>query len=790
MKNNRFTHIIDNLYFEKMTGVFSKIPSGLKIAFGFWWQLFLLFVLSDFFMPVEPNIQYSTIITAKDETVVHAFLSNDEKWRMRPEEGEISERLKKAILYKEDRFFYFHPGVNPFAIARALFVNTISGKRTSGASTITMQLARLLTPKERTYVNKVFEIFTALQLEFNFSKDEILEMYLTLAPYGGNIEGIKAASVLYFDKSPANMSFAEIAVLAVIPNRPNSLKFGKDNGELIKMRNKWLKKFKESGKFDTTEINDALFEPLNAFRRSAPQFAPQFSYRMKQENPGVDIIKTSLDIKKQVKIQDIAKKYINSIYSQGVHNCAVLVVDNDSRKVVSYIGSADFYNTEDAGQVDGITAIRSPGSTLKPLLYGLAFDLGQLTPKTIIADVPVNYSGYEPENYDEQFRGEVTAEHALANSLNIPAVKAMDKLGLRTMLKAFENLNFVQITKDKKKLGHSVILGGCGAELEELTAMYVAFANKGKYAKLNYLKTDTSSFLSQIISEESNFMLSEILTQVTRPDMPNDWQNSAHLPKAAWKTGTSYGRKDAWSIGYTQKYTVGVWVGNFSGEGVPGMSGSQTAAPLLFKIFNTIDYNSAIPWSKLPENIDFREVCSHSGLLPSLLCENTTSSSFIPGVSSMVKCNCTQEVEISPDSTKVYCTDCLPENGYKKALYRNYSAEMTTFNDANSIVYSKIPAHNSECVRVFAGDAPKITSPISRIEYLIDQQDSTKIMLTSHVRSDVKMTHWYINDKFIESVPAGEKLFTSPPEGKVKISCSDDRGRNTNIYINVKYIAY
>ncbi len=767
-----------------------KSDGGLHliISFGFYLKIFILFYILNLIFPYNREIKYSTIVTDKKSEIVYAFLSSDEKWRIMLEEDEISPKLEKALLFKEDKYFYYHPGVNIIAIFRAFVNNLSKQKRTSGASTITMQLARLQNPKERTYLNKFKEIITALRLEFSYSKKEILRMYLTLAPYGGNIEGIKAACLLYFDKLPKKMSLAEITTLAVIPNRPNSLKISPNNFELVKMRNKWLKKILKAGIFNKIEIEDALLEPISAYRRNSPKFAPQFSYRIKKENPNKAIIRTNLDLNKQIKIQKIVKNYIAGIYIRNIKNACVLIIENKTGNVISYIGSADFNNKEDAGQVDGIRAIRSPGSTLKPLLYGKAFETGLITPKFVISDVPVSYGAYEPENFDEKFHGNVTVEYALSHSLNIPAVKILDRYKLNNFINLLEKLNFKTIKKQHSSLGHSVILGGCGVSLEEQATVFTAYANEGFYKELSYLQSDTNKIGFQLLSKSANYMLTQILTTVSRPDLPSEWQNSRHLPKVAWKTGTSYGKKDAWSIGFNKKYTVAVWVGNFSSEGVPELSGARTAAPLLFQIFNTIDYNSKNDFNKLAENIDFRNVCTASGNIPSDLCSDISIDAFIPGVSPNKICTHLKEIYISADSSVSYCKTCLPENGYKKAVYRNLKPEIRSFYELTGVKYKKIPPHFPNCERIFRENSPQITSPIKNVEYFIDKIDSTKIMLSADVSPDVDTVYWYINNKFIASRRSNKKLFVIPPSGKIKISCTDDKGRNTNIFIVIKYI--
>jgi penicillin-binding protein 1C len=740
--------------------------------------------------PFKPIIEYSPVIQTKHQQLLHSYLTSDEKWRMFTTLEEITPTLKKAIIFKEDQYFYYHFGVNPISIFRAAFNNLFKGRRTSGASTITMQVARMLNPKERSYTNKIIEIFRALQLEWNLTKDEILQLYLNLVPYGGNIEGVKAASLIYFEKMPDHLSIAEITALSIIPNRPNSLRIGRSNDLIKKERDKWLERFELNDLFDSKDIADALDEELDAKRNVLPRIAPHLSFRLKNEFQDQRIIRSSIDLNTQLKVEAIVKNYVLQLYQYNIKNAAVLILDNESMTVKAYVGSSDYYSNIDGGQVDGIRAIRSPGSTLKPLLYGLAIDKGMLTPKSIIADVLVNFRGYQPRNYKENFNGNVSMEFALANSLNIPAVKVLDRLQPRIFIEALSRSGFKQIEKDREHLGLSTVLGGCGTTLEELTRLYAAFAHEGKLSNINFLSGDTIQFRDNVLSEASNYMISEILTGVVRPDLPSQWKNSTSLPKVAWKTGTSYGRRDAWSIGFNKKYTVGVWVGNFSGEGVQELTGSDMAAPLLFNIFNAIDQESSKEWFSMPKGVNFRHVCTESGQVPNEFCDSQQLDYFIPGISDYQKCSHKKYVYVSSDSTKSYCNTCRPENGYVKALYPNHSPEIISYFETEEINYIKIPSHDPDCERVFTQSAPKIISPIDKLEYLVDKADTMQVMLSCQAANNVEQVYWYVNDKYYRSALANENIYFTPNEGKVKISCADDKGRNTNIEIDVKRIRF
>lgn len=753
----------------------------------------LVFSLINWWFPLPSPKPYSTIVSDQKATVIHCFLSPDDKWRMFTELNEITPDLQNVIVFKEDKYFFVHFGINPVSVFRALINNVLYKKRTSGASTITMQVARLLEPKSRNYGNKLLEIVRALQLEWHYSKPEILQLYLNLVPFGGNVEGIKSAAVLFFEKNTMQLSLAEITTLAIIPNRPSSLQLGKKNAEIVVERNKWLRRLRKHNKFSVQEINDALSEPLVVKRNIAPKLAPHFSLRMRNFYHTNYNIRTSLDLLMQLKIEQITKNYVNTLRSRNIHNAAVLVINNQTHEVKSYVGSADFSNGFDGGQVDGVVANRSPGSTLKPLIYALAFDEGLATPKTILCDVPTNFGGYTPENYDQHFRGNVSVEFALCNSLNIPAVKMLADLGTDILVDKLIAYDFKRIKKDARKLGLSTALGGCGVSLEELCKLYSSFANQGKHYNLGYLYQNpaekNTNVGTQNLSPQACFMTTNILTQLTRTDLPISWQNTANLPKIAWKTGTSYGRKDAWSIGYNKQYTVGIWVGNFSGEGVQELSGADIASPLLFNVFNAISHNSAEAWFAPPKGLDFRLVCPETGCLPNVYCSSPIMDYFYPTVSSNKKCTHLQLVCTSPDSSMSYCTSCLPPNGYVRSFYPNYAPELVSFYEKNQVYHKRVPPHNPMCQRIFLEGAPSISSPAEgRTYYLEGANDTTKIMLAAQTANDVNQIFWYTGAHFYRSAAANQNLFFKPIYGSNTLTCTDDKGRKSKVTFEVKYL--
>ncbi|WP_338764568.1 penicillin-binding protein 1C [Bernardetia sp. ABR2-2B] len=785
----------------------------------------ILFFICNYFFPFELDISYSQLILDRKGKIVYGFLSKDDKWRFQTELDEISPTLKETILYKEDRWFYYHFGVNPFSVGRAAAKNIWTGRRTSGASTITMQVVRLLNPKSRTYFNKFIETFRAFQLELNYSKDEILQLYLNLIPYGGNIEGVKSASLLYFGQEPEKLSLAQITALTIVPNRPTTLGFSTNSDKdywitvqkIIKERNKWLKRFKNDNLFKTENINDALEEPLDINFRKMNREAPHFSFFLHSKYPNQNILETTLDRTIQQKVEQITQNYTRRLGKLGIYNSAILVVDNQTKEIRAYIGSQDFYDSLHSGQVDGIQAYRSPGSTLKPLIYGMAFDEGFLTPKRKLLDVPIDYDGYTPENFDKNFNGEVSVEVALAYSLNVPAVNTLKELSVFKMVSKLSDAGFSQIEADRHKLGLSLALGGCGVSLEEMVGLFSAYSTKGVFEKPHYLKKNTitnnnnnsshsiaeDNFSFQLLSEESAYMISDILTKVERPDFPSDYQNSKNVPKISWKTGTSYGRRDAWSIGYNAHYTIGVWVGNFDGQSSEYLTGAQVATPLLFQLFGSVDYAATDEAIKQPKTLKERKVCSETGKVPADFCESVLNDFYIPTISQSDECQHLKKVFVSNFVNKTdeneeitYCSFCLPKDNtqYKTEYFPNIKPELTSYYLNRNLPIRSVPPHNPNCTHIFKDkNSPQITSLFENREYILDD-DSTQLLLECRTASDISSVFWYINDKFFKESKPNERVFFSPFEftdnqdksGKTKISCTDNKGRNTDIWIRLK----
>ncbi|GAA4493567.1 penicillin-binding protein 1C [Hymenobacter ginsengisoli] len=753
-----------------------------------------LALLADRIWPLPPAPQYSPLVLAQDGTVLHAYLNPTQKWRMKTELAEITPALQTAIIEKEDRYFRYHFGVNPLAIVQAAGRNLLGQGRTTGASTITMQVARLLEPKERTLGNKLREMLRAMQLEAHLSKAEILQLYLNLVPYGSNIEGVKSAALLYFQQPPDYLSLAQTVTLAIIPNRPGGLVLGKNNAQILQERNRWLAYFQHQKLFPAQDIADALLEPLDARRHPAPTLAPHLARRLVLARPGVALIHSTLRPAAQAKAEDLARNYVRRLATQGISQAAVLVVNNQTHTVEAYVGSIDFQDPSAQGQVDGVRAVRSPGSTLKPLLYGLALDRGLVTPKMVLPDVPTNFQGFRPENFDKHCQGEVTMERALTYSLNIPAVQVLSEVGIDKFTGTLRQAGFQQVAHDASRLGLSTILGGCGASLEELTGLYSALANEGHYAPLALTSPPGAPVKKPLLSPAAAYLITDILAQRTRPDLPVDAAASRHLPRIAWKTGTSYGRRDAWSIGYNRQYTIGVWVGNFNGQGSPALTGADVASPLLFDLFNSLAYNGKAEWFAPPASLDFRLVCTETGLVPDENCPNQLIDYYLPGASGSQRCQHMREVLVSADGQASYCRACVPASGYRRELFPNLRPEVLAFRESQGLPTRRQPPHNPSCRLVHSGDATgadaapllAITSPAAHAEYVLTASEKQQLLLSCAAAGEVRQVYWYVNDRFYKAAPATARVFFRPPPGEVKISCADDHGRTVDVRVLVR----
>ena len=744
----------------------------------------------------------STVVLDRNGEWLRAFTAPDDMWRL-PETSldAISPRFQTAMLTYEDQWFYHHWGINPVALTGAAFDNLKAGKIVRGGSTITMQLARLMEPKDRTLPNKLIEMFRALQLELTYTKSEILTYYFNMLPYGGNIVGSAAASRLYFNKPQSALSLGEAALLAAIPNSPERLRPDRFPERARKARKKVLLRMKDAGEISEQRLQEALQEPIPAERYPLPFKAPHLSRLLtnKQssivsEHVGNQWIHTTIDQRYQDTAERILRERLRPLQGQGVSTGAVVIIDTKSHEVLAMVGSHDFFDKPSAGQVNGTLALRSPGSTLKPFIYALAIDKGLITPQTLVFDVPVDYVGYSPVNYDEKFTGYITAREALARSLNVPAVNLYAKMG-KNQLYGFLKQAGISTLSDQEEYGLSLILGGCGINLLELTNLYAGLANMGEFAPYHLIvnrdtkgKKRKRASTSRLLQPETSWIVTEMLTTLKRPDFPESFEHTGTMPRVAWKTGTSYGHRDAWSIGYSPELTIGVWIGNFNGTGAPILSGAEAAAPILFALFTALSGEKAHQWFTEPANLKTRLVCALTGLPVSPHCLTSVSDIYIPGVSAVRECHIHKSIQVDIATGERLCSSCRPGRQFREETIALWPAEVATWLNANGFAVSELPAHNADCTRPLAGTQPVILSPARDTVYKIRSNVPTeyqKIRLSASVSGDTQEIFWFLNGELIFKGQAVEPTFLTPVVGKHELTCIDGAGRSTSLPLTI-----
>jgi len=554
------------------------------------------------------NVPYSTVVESAEGELLGARIADDQQWRFPPSDT-VPDRYKRALIQFEDRHFRYHPGVDPLAIVRSVRDNIRAGHVVSGGSTITMQVIRLSRGKERrTLYQKIIEAVLATRLELRLSKDEILALYAAHAPFGGNVVGLEAASWRYFGASAENLTWAEAATLAVLPNSPSSMHPGKNRDDLLLKRNRLLERLLEHGDIDMDTYGSAVEEPLPGAPLPLPSLASHYVERC----PKGKRTRTGIVYPFQKAIEESASRRSREMALEGIADLAVVVIDNENGEIVAYVGNADGERKRPGMDVDIAASPRSTGSILKPFLYAAALEAGTILPRTLLPDVPVNLGGFAPENFDRQFYGAVHADEALARSLNVPSVFLLRNYGIEKFHSLLGECGMSTFTRGASHYGLSLILGGGEARLDEVTKAYSDFVRG----------------TSPIKDPVARWYTLHALEEVNRPDQL-DWRLIRSVRKAAWKTGTSYGFRDAWAVGMTPRYTIGVWAGNADGHGVPGLTGARAAGPVLFDILNLLP--EAKQWfPEYPEGEGvYVEVCPDSGFPAGPECPDAESL-FLP----------------------------------------------------------------------------------------------------------------------------------------------------------------
>lgn len=549
------------------------------------------------------GVSYATVVTDRGGELLGARIADDQQWRFPPCDS-VPYRCATAIVQFEDRHFYWHPGVDPGALVRAVVSNVRSGHVVSGGSTVTMQVIRLSRGRERTIWQKMVEAVQATRLELRYPKKRILALYASHAPFGGNVVGLEAAAWRYFGRPADQLSWAESATLAILPNAPSSIHPGKGRDKLLEKRNRLLEKLHKRGYIDKGTLEDALEEPLP----DAPYPLPSLARHWVEAQTHGERTRSSIDIHLQRQAEAVADRWSDELDRGGTADLAAVILDIRTGEIIAYIGNTSASRTRPGSEVDIARAPRSTGSILKPFLYCAALQEGVILPKTLLADTPVNLSGFTPENFDRQFHGAVPAAEALARSLNVPAVHLLRNYGAPRFLDLLRLAGLSTLNRDAADYGLSLILGGGEGTLLDITRAYA-----GMVRRYEGLETD-----SPFRDRTALWYTFEALKEVNRPD-EIDWKLIRSVRKAAWKTGTSYGSRDAWAVGVTPDYAVGVWCGNADGHGVAGMTGAKTAGPVMFELLGLLPASAEWFDEPLQEGV-FLDVCTASGMLRSPEC--------------------------------------------------------------------------------------------------------------------------------------------------------------------------
>jgi penicillin-binding protein 1C len=529
----------------------------------------------------------STLVVDGDGRLLTPFTARDGIWRLPVAVDQVDARYLRMLVAYEDKRFDSHWGVDPLALSRAVAQWARAGRVVSGASTLTMQTVRLLQPRPRTMGAKLIEMARALQLEWRYDKKAILGMYLTLAPYGGNLEGVRAAALFYFGKEPGQLTDAEAALLVALPQSPEALRPDRHAAAALTARGRVLARMGALGLLGPQAVAEAAAQPVPTGRRQAPHLAAHLAQRLRATDPESPLLRTSIDGDLQTQLEALARRYQLKL-EQGA-TIALLVVENASRKVRGYVGSGDYFDSGRLGQNDLVQAVRSPGSTLKPFIYGLAFDDLLIHPETIVVDRPMRFGDYAPENFDKHYRGQLTAREALQLSLNLPAVALLNRMGPMRLVGTLEAAGTpLRLPEAVGAPGLPIALGGAGITLADLVTLYAGLADGGSVQPLRYADAEPRAEAVAIMQPASAWYLTRILEDMPPPPGMLAPRNRAQGRTVAYKTGTSYGFRDAWAIGYDSAYTVGIWVGRPDGSFSPGRMGRDAAAPVLFEVFDML----------------------------------------------------------------------------------------------------------------------------------------------------------------------------------------------------------
>ncbi len=733
---------------------------------------------------------YSTVVFSEDQQLLGARIASDGQWRF-PIADSIPDKFKTCITVFEDRFFYEHPGINPVSLMRALYLNVKHGEIVSGGSTISMQVIRLLKGnKKRTIFRKIYEILLATRLEMQYTKNEIMQIYASLAPFGGNVVGLNAAAWKYYNRDPHNLSWAETATLAVLPNAPSLIHPDKNRNALRKKRNRVLKKMFRAGLIDNFQYEASLIEPLPSKTYALPLFAKHLSDKINSEKQG-ETVQTTIDYYLQQQTEKVLIRHYNKLKNNHIHNIAALIIEVESGKVKSYAGNVYEAGKQHHHEVDIVQSARSTGSILKPLLFAALIEEGKISSESIIPDVPVRFADYMPENFTKDYSGVVKAKQALARSLNVPSVLMLKQFGQQKFYNLLENAGIGTLRYPPAHYGLSLILGGAEATLWDLASVYSACAQKlNGYSNADYRNPTKMRYTGQHEDQIENdhlphrsalWLMFEALREVNRPAQEAGWRNFSSSRKIAWKTGTSFGFKDAWAIGTTPEFVVAVWVGNADGEGRPGLTGIETAAPVMFDLFNLLPQTS---WFLKPYD-DMKKViiCRQSGFAASVHCFERDTVWSSPKSDNLPVCKYHKIIHLNKNLTERVNRNCY--NG--EIVSRSWfvlPAHWEYYYKKRMTGYHPLPPWHSQCQPI-VDDVMQIVFPADPgtvyIPRNLDGSRSEILFEVAH-REPSKKVYWHLDDVFLIMtegiheagffVKSGEHVLTLMDEDGVTLSVS------------------
>ncbi len=762
-------------------------PILIALAVGGFFALSARFPYPEWKIADALGRRQSALVTDREGRLLRSFLGEDDS-RLHPTEAaDVSPHVIAALIAVEDERFHLHPGVDPISVARAAYGNLRRGRIVSGASTITMQVVRLVEPRPRTYRSKGIEAFRALQLERIRSKEEILTLYLNLAPFGGNLIGIEAASQAWFGRHASDLSLSDAALLAGVVQAPSRLRPDRHPDRARDRRNHVLRRMQTCGFISEEELAVALRRPVEATVHRMPFDAPHFTRMLRRRYPARQHLRSTIDRRIQGTAETALRAQVDALRDEGVTNGAVVVIENATNSVRALVGSCDFFSVLDCGQVNGATALRSPGSALKPFAYALAFERGLATPATVLPDVPVSYAGYAPVNYDHEFHGPVTARVALTHSYNVPAVGVVNRVGLERFHALLISCGLDSLRGDPHQAGLPLVLGARSVTLLELTNAYAALARLGVAKPIRLLEDEPLHDGARVLSPGAAWLAADVLCDTGRPGGAWLWKSGRAAPRMAWKTGTSWGHRDAWTVAYTPEYTVGVWIGNFSGRPSAALIGVKAAAPVAARILDRLLDGRAPTWYERPGSVIRCEVCAVSGMPAGEHCASTQSAWMLrDALASRRRCSVHRRVAIDDATGRALCPLCRGERPCHHEVLEDWPVEVSAWLRAAQPDRPLMPPHREGCAAARCGPAgPHILSPAEGERYtLIPGAAHQQLLLRAASGAD--RLHWFVDDALLASARPDQRIFWPLARGRHRIVCSDAAGRTAAVVIHVE----